>query len=281
MSDILERLVETAKENQINTYTISVWDEEGLQTRRLIPANPCQNAYSVAKLFAVTAFGMLVDDGLVTPAATVGEVFADEIKEYGIDSAKWAEVTFHDVMLHKAGFDKGYLDIDVEDATKYPSQDYLRLVLERDLPHAPGTHYQYTDAVFYLVSRAVAKISGIKCDQLLLDRLFSKIDCREVAFSKCPAGHFMGATGLYLRTADMCKLGKIYLDGGVYGEHRIISKEWVDTVIREGYELRPAGRGYAKGGMRGQKLYVNFDEKLVVAWHSFDDGKTGLLSGLL
>jgi CubicO group peptidase (beta-lactamase class C family) len=173
-------------------------------------------------------------------------------------------------MRHRAGFEHGLLDIDAEDSTKWGSQDYLKLVLSEPLVYEPGEKRVYTDAAFYLISRVVTKISGELLDEFLAKRLFNLTQCREFAFSKCPDGYPIGATGLYIRSADVAKLGYIYLNGGMYGETRIFSQEWADTVIKNGYELGKSGDGYAKGGMRGQYLYINFDEKVVVAWHSYD-----------
>ena len=81
-------------------------------------------------------------------------------------------------------------------------------------------------------------------------------------------GHAMGATGLYIRVEELLKLGAIYLDGGLYKETRILSQEWVNTVLTRGYELKPkcGGTAYGKGGMRGQMLMVVPDIGRVVAW---------------
>jgi CubicO group peptidase (beta-lactamase class C family) len=185
-------------------------------------------------------------------------------------------------MRHEIGFGKGFLDIDTEDITKYPTDDFLFMVLDRELVYAPGEQRVYSDAAYYLISRVVTKISGERLDDFLMDRLFSKIDCREVAWSKCPRKYPVGATGLYIRSDDMVKLGRIYLDGGVWKGERIVSAEWIKIVLERGYELRKFGKGFSKGGMRGQSLYVNFDENIAVAWHSFDpEGKNKLLSEIL
>ena len=128
----------------------------------------------------------------------------------------------------------------------------------------------------------MTKISGERLDDFLMDRLFSKIGCREVAWSKCPRKYPVGATGLYIRSDDMVKLGRIYLDGGVWKGERIVSEEWIKIVLDRGYELRKFGKGFSKGGMRGQRLYVNFDENIAVAWHSFDpEGKHKAMAEIL
>ena len=281
-TNLLQTLAKLAKEEGLPVYRISVYDENGLATETVNASNPCQNCYSVAKVYCVTAIGMLFDEGKIQVSDTIGSIFAEELEEYGVDPTAWNKVTIHDVMRHRAGFEHGLLDIDAEDSTKWGSQDYLKLVLTEPLVYEPGEKFVYTDAAFYLISRVVTKISGEMLDEFLAKRLFNLTDCREFAFSTCPEGYPIGATGLYIRSADVAKLGYIYLNDGKYGDTQIISKEWVDTVITNGYELTTDENGYSKGGMRGQFLYINYEKNVAVAWHSYDpDGKTGVLGDAL
>ena len=271
MSDILKTLDDIAQKNGINTYRISVSPTEGLKTLERIPSNPCQNCYSVAKVFCVTAIGMLFDEKKLSPDTTVADIFSEELKAYGIPYQKWERVTLDNVLRHEIGFAEGFLDIDTEDITAYPTDDFLFMVLNRDLAYPSGEVRVYSDAAYYLVSRIVTKLSGEKLDDFLMNRLFGKIGCREVAWSKCPRNYPIGATGLYLRTEDVVKLGRIYLDGGLRNEERIISEEWIRIVLEREYEFSKRRNGYAKGGMRGQCLYISFDKNIAVAWHSFDN----------
>lgn len=282
MHPLLKKLDSIAAENGIQIYRMSISDAEGIETCIRLPANPCQNCYSVAKFFCVTAIGMLFDSGKLKLTETVADIFADELAQYGIPAEKWANVTIDNIMRHEIGFEKGFLDIDTENIAEYPTNDFLRIVFERELVYASGTQHVYSDAAYYLISRVVTKISGEKLDDLMMDRLFSKIDCHEVAWSKCPHKYPIGATGLYIRSEDMVKLGRIYLDGGIWKGRRIISEEWIKTVIVRGYELSKFRSGYAKEGMHGQFLYINFDENIAIAWHSYDpEGGHGAMTELL
>lgn len=282
MMKILEILAQTAKAAGANVYNIAAdcRGETGCVT--VNAANPCNDSYSVAKAFTMTAFGMACCDGLTDPSATVADVFADELAAYGIDKSKWAKVAFDDVMRHRAGFESGFLDIDCEDANDWGSDDFLKLVLEHELAYEPGAKYVYSDAAYYLVSRAVTKLTGERVDDYLMPRLFAPLGFREAAWSKCPHGYPIGATGLYIRSDDMVKLGRLYLEGGIWRGRRLFKQSWADTALARGYEFTPHGKGYAKGGMRGQFLYFNFDTDTAVAWHSFDEsGKTGALCDAL
>lgn len=273
-SELLTTLTNAAKSKNMPVLSISVGTTNGINSTTIKGGNPCQNCYSVTKVYCVTAIGILFDQGKIKVTDTIGDIFASEISSYGVSADKWADITIHDVMRHRAGFTQGgFLDIDSQDATKWGSQDYLELVLKADL--TGNKDYKYTDGAFYLISRVVSKISGKNLDEFLAEHLFNKTNCREYAFASCPQGYPIGATGLYIRSEDVAKLGRIYLDGGMYNGKRIISKTWVDLVLENGYELGRSGTGYAKGGMRGQNLYINFEKNVSVAWHAYTDHDLG------
>lgn len=253
----------------LNVYFVAEGDRD-MNIRRMVvnPANPCCNGYSIAKAYTVLAVGLLYDRGLLTPESRALS-FIPELVPDGIDE-RWYDVTLDHLMLHTAGFGRGLLDIDADDASAYPTQDYLNIVLTEPLPNVPGSKYQYTDAAFYLLSRVIAQVAGCDLADVLRPVLMGKLNFKEYAWSVCPQGYSMGATGLYTRTEDVLKLAILYLRGGDWNGEQILSREWVDLVLSRGYEFKPKGGGwYGKGGMRGQMLTFNPEKGLAVAWHAY------------
>lgn len=268
---MVEKYKQIALDNKFNTYFLCLGDKDyNIEKVEVVPANPNCNCYSVAKAFTVLAIGLLYDKGLLKPT----DLLTDILKEYlpsDIDE-KWNKVTIHDVLLHKVGFGCGLLDIDSEDASLYPTNDYLSIVFSAPLKYEPGTVHQYTDAAYYLLSRVVAEISGKDLEDLLRPILMDTMKFKELAWSKCPHGYSIGATGLYIRTEDMVKLGILFLNDGVWRGKRIISSKWVSLVLTNGYEFKSLNNGwYGKGGMCGQFLIFNTDKKIALACHSYDD----------
>ena len=258
-------------EKKYNTYFLCVGDKDyNTKKEVIIPSNPTCNCYSIAKAFTVLALGILFDKGLLS----MDMLIVDILKKYvpkDIDE-KWKKVTVEDAILHKVGFNKGLLDIDVDDASKYETYDYLDIVFNTKLEYNPGEVYQYTDASYYLLSRVVNEISGVDLLDFLRPILMKKMNFKELAWSKCPNGYSIGATGLYLRTEDMIKLGILFLNKGKWKEERIVSNEWINKVILNEYEFKKLkDNWYVKEGMRGQILMFNFELNKVIACHSFDD----------
>ena len=267
----IKKIKEKILDQKLNVYFIATADKNyNIQLETIVPANPNCNCYSVAKAFTVTAIGILYDKKLLTPNSLLTNILSKYIPE-DIDP-KWHKVTLHDLMTHKVGFGCGMLDIDCEDASLYSTTDYLQILFNTKLKYEPGTVYQYTDAAYYLLSRVIYELSNLDLSDVLRPFLMDVMRFKEYAWSRCPQGFSMGATGLYLRTEDMIKLGIVYINNGMWKDTRIISKEWVDIVLENGYEFTTLGNGwYGKGGMRGQLLLFNPQKGQVAACHSFQD----------
>lgn len=260
-------IVNDLSQSGINLYDFAMWTvENGVQSHRFQPSNRCNNSYSVAKAFTMTAIGLLWDDGKLNVTDSLGKIFGEPA---------WNDVTVEHALTHHIGYSQGHLDIDVEDISEYATDDFLRLALSYPRPHAPGEHYQYTDAAFYLLSRVVDHVSGEKLDSLLWKRVLRHMGFQEIAWSRCPNEYPIGATGLYVSAHDMVKLAALYLNGGVWNGKRLISEEWVRLAESRGYELHEMTPGLlGKGGMYGQALVYSHEKKAAFAWHAFDDGKT-------
>ncbi len=269
MSSYIKEAEKLIRNKNFNVYRITEICNGESETLKLQYANPCQNVYSVAKVFATTAAMMLVDRGILSLDEIVTDIFRDELP-LGI-VANWELVTVHHLLTHRAGFSSGQLDIDCLDSTKFCCNDYLKLLLTTPLISTPGEKSTYSDAAFYMISRIVSKKLGEPMDNFLWREFFTPCEFREAAWSKCPLGYPMGATGLYVRTDDLAKLGQIYLDGGICNGKRILSEEAVNTVLENGYELTWRGSYYAKGGMRGSMLQIIPEKSRVVAWTACDD----------
>lgn len=278
MSSFLDRFAAYIREKNYNVLRIAeIRHGNEPKSLELQPCNPCQNSYSVAKAFVVTAIGMLCDHGLLRVEDKITDVLAD-ILPANIDP-RWHDATVDDVLLHKCGLPGGFLDIDVNDIQGY-GRDFLRYLFTYPLLDAPGTTRRYTDGAYYLLARVVEEKAGKPLDLFLWETFFFDAGFQEVAWSRCPMGHPIGATGLYIRAEDMAKLGEVYRTGGCYANKRFLSEDWVRFALEKPYELSPneGGRSFSKGGMRGQYLLVIPGQNRTVAWHSYENTDNGVLT---
>ena len=240
-----------------------------IETLERVQANPCQNVYSVAKTFTMTALGLLFDNGLLRPSERICDILKNELPETGMDP-RWRDSTVEMALTHRLGLPGGFLDIDVCRSSDF-TQDFLNYLFTYPLAYEPGTEVRYSDGAYYLLARVVEKKAGAPVDNFLWRELLTKLDFQEMAWSHCPQGHVIGATGLYVRSIDMVKIGLLYLDHGLYRDERMLSEEWVSIAVQRGFALDwdEQHRIIYKGGMHGQKLIVAPEQGRVVALQAF------------
>ncbi len=251
---------------------------EDIAVMERLPATPCQNLYSVAKAYTVTAIGLLWDRGLLSLEETIPQALGRLCPlTY---NPLWDKCTVHQLLKHHVGLPQGCLDIDCLVAAQF-GRDYLAYAMNHPLLPDHGTVRRYTDAAYYILSCIVENRAGLALDTFLWKELFFPLSFRDAAWSHCPMGHTMGATGLFLRIEDMIKLGAVYLNGGSWQGQRLLSPKWVQTVIENEYEFAQldGGKAYGKGGMLGQMLMVIPSENRVVAWQAASGlGQEGAIS---
>lgn len=279
MNYYTEIIVNYAKKHCPWIYSIAVFENGKASISVVNPANKTNDCYSISKVFTVTALGLLFDDGKLDTDEKIVDIFKDELPE-NMDMA-WNNVTVDMLIRHCWGIEHGFLDIDIEDINSYQAiygtrNDFINIVLSQNLTYEPDTKEVYSDAAYYLLSRVVTKKTGEKLYDFLRKRLFNPLEYEETAWSCCPMGYSMGATGLYIRPGDIAKLGQLYLDKGLHKGQRIISENWCNMVLERGYELRKFGSGYAKGGMYGQMLYIDPCRNLSVAWLGYDSNNASM-----
>lgn len=265
---IFEKMIPDIEKMGINLYGMAFYQDGRIEEHRFQPCNNCSNCYSIAKAFIMTAIGMLYDDGVIDIKRPIS-FYMSSLLPKDADPA-WKISTVENALTHKLGFGTGFLDIDVENVTEYPTDDYLSMVFSHPLRYLPGEQYQYSDAAFYLLSRLITCVTGETADVFLNRRLFQPLQFHEVAWSRCPRNYPMGATGLYISAYDMVKLAALYLEGGMWNGRRILSEKWVNKAIGNEYELRVRSSSglIGKGGMYGQMMLFNREKRFAVAWHT-------------
>lgn len=272
MKELMEKCAAYIDTLEHDIFRVSVADKDGnIETIERQNVCRCQNTYSVAKAFTMTAIGLLYDKGLVKPEDHVCDILRDELPEgMGMDE-RWEKCTVEMALQHRIGLPGGFLDIDCAPMQTF-TDDFLKYMLTYPLDYTPGEGRAYTDGAYYLLARIVEKITGEGMDDFLWRELFWKLDFIEMSWVHCPKGHTMGATGLYIWSGDMVKLGVVYLNNGLWKGQRILSEEWCKMSVDRQYSWSWdfSHRMYSKGGMYDQQLVVYPEKGLAAAIQSYE-----------
>lgn len=270
MSPFLQSCMEWLRTQPFSIIRLSeIYQDGEPETLECQKVSACQNVYSVAKLFTATAIGLLWDEGKLRLDEKICDILQGELPEAGMDP-RWYEATVERALTHRLGLPGGFLDIDVQPSVSF-TQDFLRYLLTYPLAYEPGTQERYSDGAFYLLARIAEKKAGMPLDHYLWPKLLWPMQFQEMAWSHCPMGHVIGATGLYIHSADMAKLGALYLHDGIYRGQRLLSREWIQLAFSRSFALDwdDQHRICYKGGMHGQKLILAPEQGRVVAMQAF------------
>ena len=223
---------------------------------------------SLSKSFTSTAIGIAVDRKLLTVDDNVAAFFP-EYAELTI-AADWQTLTVKHLLTmsngHAAAADSG----------RGESVDWAKSFFEQKFAHRPGEEFCYDSIASYMLSRIVAKTTGMDMFDWLQLNLFKPLGITNVASAKCPQGYSIGGWGMYLKTVDIAKLGLLYLQQGMWHGQQLLSKDWVaqataaqiDTPdgLGYGYQFwRSPNNAYNGNGMYGQFCLVVPDKQLIVA----------------
>jgi len=108
----------------------------------------------------------------------------------------------------------------------------------------PGTAFAYRGGNTYLACRVLAVATGSDVRDFLVPRLLGPLGIDNPQWHRCPLGHSLGATGLFLRTRELARIGALLLDGGRWAGHQVLPPQvvsalpadWVDAA-----DHRPTG----------------------------------------
>ncbi|HOP11505.1 MAG TPA: serine hydrolase [Oscillospiraceae bacterium] len=272
---MFEQFEEMLTQSGANVFRYYMYRDGEITSHERLASYPCSNCYSISKNFTATAVGLAYDMGLLGLDDLVVDLFKEELPKQYDENLK--RVRVWNLLTQTMGLEKGCLF--EPDRYSHGTDDFIQVALSQPLPNAPGTKFTYSNSTFYLLACIVEKLSGMPLDLFIRKYLFSKLGINEFTWERCPKGHVMGATGLYLSTADLLKLGILYCNNGFWEGERLLSEKWVNlaTAKRPEYEGLPTALSFwfIDGGFQGsgayrQCLIVYPERKIVFAAHSFE-----------
>jgi CubicO group peptidase (beta-lactamase class C family) len=204
--------------------------------------------------------------------------FFDNYRVANIDERKRG-ITLRHLLTMTAGLawneDLPYNDpknsADLMEAT----HDWVHYVINQPMAAEPGKVFEYSSGVTELLAHIFKRVTGRNVDEYAAEYLFKPLGIR-YHWKHEPAGLPDTEGGLYLSTADLGKIGFLFLQNGVWGGKQIVPQDWVKASVssdmfvededqkwKYGFQwwLQPYGNApvqfaWAARGFGGQELRV-------------------------
>lgn len=247
--------------------------------------------HSLGKSYTVTAIGALVTDGRLSMDDKIVDLFAEELKEYGVTpSENMKKLT----VRHVATMTNG-MSVHPDSAN-----NFIRNYLTTEVDNEPGSIFMYNTTGSCMLGAIVEKVTGMHMKEYLTGRIFEKI-----GLEPDKLGWFRfrnnvdAACGVSATTENNLRLGMLYLNGGKWDGEQLLDPEWVKTATTAqsdpsvcnthpdycsgyGYQIwmgRKPG-SYRFDGGHGQLSVMDTEHDLTIAIHqagSMPSGTDGVL----
>jgi len=257
-------------------------------------ADGLRNTRSVTKTITGMLVGLAIDRKLLQVDTAVLPYFA-ELRPLAYADPRKDNITVEDFLTMSS-----LLECDDDNQNSRGNEERMYLVEDwsrfaADLPirgfpewqprpeQSPyGRAWSYCTAGTALLGPLLEKVSGQRVPDFAAANLFKPLGIEKVKWQFQPKGTAMTGGGLQLRSADLMKLGQLYLDGGRWNGKQVIPAEWVKRSIRphanarEGFDygylwwlqsFKVNGRtvaSYGMAGSGGNKVFVLPDLQAVV-----------------
>jgi len=230
------------------------------------------NLYSVTKSVVATLTGIAVDTGHLPGADTPLDVLFQDSDALAGDAVK-RSITIADLLTMRSGLPSSRANRPTGPEKElfdriHREPDRGRYILGLEMAGVPGEAFLYGNAEPQLVVSILERSARERALPFANRTLFGPLGFKNVQWIYPDAsGTVAGGYGLRLRAIDMAKLGQLHLQGGAWGDKRVVSADWVKAATSDltgtgygyywwtGIEVGPYA-SYAAKGVRGQTIQV-------------------------
>ncbi len=260
--------------------------------------NVLHTLQSVTKSVTALTTGVAIRQGRMGVRDSILPRFPDYISVINADARKRALVV-EDLLTMRTGLnwsESNYATSPLKQLNECAC-DWIRFVLDWPMLLQPGQQFEYNSGGVILLGQFVARAVNASFTAFAKDNLFTPLGIRSVQWYTGAGGVPHTGGGLYLKAADLARLGLLVLHGGVWDGQRLLDADWLEkaTSVRTtttatwgnhnwwyGYlfwltplsgSAPPAGSNIVitGSGALGQWLYVIPKYDMVIVFNGYSD----------
>ena len=185
------------------------------------------NSWSMTKTATSALIGILVGDGDLNVKAPA------PIPEWRDPSDNQSKVTTEDLLFMVSGleFNEGYENDPISDVNKMlmNTRDITAFSASFPVTAEPGSRWAYQTASSMLLGKVIRQTieNDEEYFQFIQMRLFNQIGARDSYYQADSASIFSGGAFLWATPRDWARIGRMYLNDGIYEGKRILPEGWV------------------------------------------------------
>ena len=228
------------------------------------------NIFSITKAVRSLLCGIAIDEGHMSLSDPVTKYIA----ELNAADPLFKELTIEHLVDMRTGlnFQENYSWNPFSKMAKlYYGKDVVNQFKKLHFTSKPGTTHYYNSMATALLGVAIERAVGTPYSHYLQEKVWKPLDMEADAFislddSKHRQAKAYGA--LVSNVRDLAKIGRLYINGGVYRNKQIVSKEWIERSTHSSLENEAYSLGW-------NNIITRIDGKDVVTPRFFAIGLFG------
>ena len=188
------------------------------------------NIFSISKAVTALLCGIAVDEGYISIADPITKFIPE------LDNADplFEELTIEHLLDMRTGLDfqESYSwNPFSKMARLYYGKDVVNQFKNLHFKSKPGIAHYYNSMATALLGVAIERAVGMPYASYLQEKVWKPLDMETDALISLDDSKHRQAKaygGLVSNVRDVAKIGRLYINGGVYANKRIVSQEWID-----------------------------------------------------
>ena len=197
--------------------------------------NSLTNSFSMAKTFVGLLIGIALNEGKINSVN-------DPVSNYLPLYKKNPELTIKHLLTMSSGinFDESYNSAFGHMAKAYYGTDLKELNTAYSVTETPGVNWNYLGGNTIILSLILEKVTGTTISEYMSKKVWQPIGAKNPALWSLDKkeGSEKAYCCFYSNARDFARIGKLYLNKGLWNKHRIISDAYVKETTTPVYYLK-------------------------------------------
>lgn len=226
--------VNLIKQNNLNVHYFGYFKNNTTSIHNFKKDTSKKDVRSISKTVLTLITGIIIETTDLSLESEVYPIIKDHINLKNTNNIEMLKkVKIKHCLNHTLGFDKVLMMRD--DIKDLKNNDFLNYIVNEKIVYEPGTFYLYSNAGFYLLSAVLQIYLEEDLNSFAKKHFFDRLNIHNYTWEKY-GPYLAGATRLWLYPNDLMQIGKLLLNNGIFDEHQLVSKSWIDYMKQKSFE---------------------------------------------
>ena len=197
--------------------------------------NSLTNSFSVAKTFIGLLIGIAIDEGKIN---SVNDPVGNYLPQYNENP----ELTIKHLLTMSSGinFDESYKSPFGHMAKAYYGTDIEKLNENYSVSETPGKNWKYLGGNTIILSLILEQVTGTSISEYMSKKVWQPIGAKNPALWSLDKkdGREKSYCCFYSNARDFARIGKLYLNNGLWNKRRIVSEKYIKASTSAAYGLK-------------------------------------------